>query len=130
LPVFFGKVDGCLMTLRSFQVMGELNPQLHKQLRIIATSPALVPSGFAFRANAQSRFRAQMLTEMTRLGETKAGQQILALTQADRVEDLPVSCLDRTLDLLQEHARLCGGINDAAAGGSTSAAGSVSTRAN
>ena len=51
LPVFFGKVDACLLTQMSFKVMAELNPQLKEQLRVLANSPALVPSGFAFRGD-------------------------------------------------------------------------------
>jgi phosphonate transport system substrate-binding protein len=111
LPVFFCQTDACLMTRKSFAVMGELNPQLTTQLRILAISPAVVPSGFAFRAQFGSPFRATVLAEMARLGESAAGQQILMLTQADRIEDHPVSCLDSALELLATHARLCAATN-------------------
>ena len=111
LPVFFRQTDACLLTRKSFKVMGELNPQLHKQLRVLATSPELISSGFAFRADFVSPYRAQMLAEMTRLSETPVGRQILTLTQADRIENHPISCLDSALELLATHARLCGGTN-------------------
>jgi phosphonate transport system substrate-binding protein len=115
LPVFFRQADACLMTRTSFEVLGELNPQLNKQLRVLAISPELVPAGFAFRADYVSPLRAQMLTEMARLGETPAGQQILALTQAERIVDRPVSCLDNALELLAQHRRLCAATNAGAA---------------
>lgn len=115
LPVFFRQTDVCLMTRKSFEVMGELNPQMNKQLRVLAVSPEVVPSCFAFRADYVSPFRAQMLTEMTHLGETPAGRQILALTQAECIVDRPVSCLDSALELLATHARLCADTNQTAA---------------
>lgn len=115
LPVFFGKIDACLITRRSFKVMGELNPQLEKQLCTVAVSPELVPSGFAFRLDNTSPVRTKLLDEMTRLNETPAGQQILTLTQAERIEDRPVSCLNSALELLATHARLRQATNTAAA---------------
>ncbi len=109
LPVFFRKADACLMTRRSFDVMTELNPQVGKQLRVLAVSPELVPAGFAFRADFQSPLREQILVELKRLAESPAGRQILTLTQADRIEEWPLSCLDTALELLARHRRLCGG---------------------
>jgi len=111
LPVFFRQADACLMTRRSFETMAELNPQLGKQLRVLAASPEVVPSGFAFRADYHSPFREQILVEMTQLSESPAGQQILALTQADRIQERPLSCLDSALELLATHRRLCSGTN-------------------
>jgi ABC-type phosphate/phosphonate transport system substrate-binding protein len=107
LSVFFRQADACLMTRKSFAVMGELNPQLNKQLRILAVSPEVVASGFASRRDFVSPFRAQLLAEMARLSETAVGRQILVLTQADRIEDHPVSSLDSALELLATHERLC-----------------------
>jgi len=106
LPVFFRQADACLLTRRSFKVMGELNPQVGQQMRIVASSPEIVPSIFVFRKDFVSPFRAQILAEMARMSETPAGQQILVLTQSERIEEHPVSCLDSTLALLATHAKL------------------------
>lgn len=108
LPVFFGQVDACLMTKASFEVMGELNPQIREQLRVVASSPAVIPTGFAFRADRVSLPRNQMVDAMTQLGETPAGRQILILTQADRIEEHPISCLDESLKLMEKHRRIFG----------------------
>jgi ABC-type phosphate/phosphonate transport system substrate-binding protein len=115
LPVFFRNSDACLVTLRGFQAMSELNPQVSKQLRILVVSKELVPIVFAFRSDYASPFREQMLVEMRRLPETLAGQQILTLLQTERVEEQPMSCLDGTFELLETHQRLCSTANSAKA---------------
>jgi len=115
LPVFFRNTDACLVTHRGFQTMSELNPQVGKQLRVLAISQELVPTVFAFRADYASPFREQMLVEMGRLPETPAGQQILTLLQTERVEEKPLSCLDATLELLTTHQRLCSEMNSTGA---------------
>ena len=107
LPVFFHQADACLLTRSSFLLMGELNPQLGQQMRILAVSPAMVPSCFAFRKDFVSPYRSQLLAEMSRMNETPAGQQILTLTQTDQIQEQPVSCLDDALKMLAEHQLFC-----------------------
>jgi phosphonate transport system substrate-binding protein len=97
--------------------MSELNPQVGKQLRILAVSPEVVPSGFAFRSDYASPYRAQMLVEMGRLADSPAGQQILTLIQTDRIEDQPISCLASAFELLSTHQRLSSATNRAKAVG-------------
>jgi phosphonate transport system substrate-binding protein len=106
LRVFFRQSDACLVTRRGFETMNELNPQLGMILNVIAASPELVPTGFAFLSRSSAPLRDQMLGEMTRLSDSVAGQQILTLIQADRVEERPFSCMARAFELLSIHQRL------------------------
>jgi ABC transporter, phosphonate, periplasmic substrate-binding protein len=108
LPVFFGKVEACLVTRDSFEVMGELNPQLNQRLRVLAASPEVVPSGFAFRAGHASPFDTPIQEAMEQLGDSPAGRQILTLTQSDRLEFHPISCLNGSMELMARHRQLCG----------------------
>jgi phosphonate transport system substrate-binding protein len=119
LPVFFRKTAACLMTLKSFAAMQELNPQLGKQLRVLAQSPDFVSSVFAFRADYRSAYREQLFQEMPHLHESPAGQQILTLLQSQRIDEQPLSCLDSSLALLAKHRRLCAAVPDAPSGNST-----------
>jgi phosphonate transport system substrate-binding protein len=119
LPVFFRKAAVCLMTLKSFAAMQELNPQLGKQLRVLAQSPELMSSVFAFRADFQSPYREPMFQEMRRLSESPAGLQILMLLQSERIEEKPFSCVDSSLALLAKHRQLCAAALDILPGTST-----------
>lgn len=106
LPVFFGKVDACVLTRSSFEVMAELNPQLEQQLRLVAVSAPLVPSGFAYRMDAADSFMTSMIDAMEQLRESPAGLQILQLLQAERIENHSVAVLDPSLALLDRYQRL------------------------
>ncbi len=107
LPVFFGRDKACLTTRASFEVMGELNPQLNTQLRVLAVSPEFIPSCFAFREDYTSAHRASILDAMERFGDSPAGRQILVLIHSERVEKRPVSYLKKSLELVTRHQRLC-----------------------
>jgi phosphonate transport system substrate-binding protein len=106
LPVFFRNSDACLVTSRGFRTMSELNPQVGKQLRVLAASPEVVPTVFVFRCDRVSPHRARMVNEMGRFPDSPAGQQILTLIQADRIIEQPLSCMTGAFDLLAAHQRL------------------------
>jgi len=112
LPVFFRKAAACLMTLKSFAAMQELNPQLGKQLRVLARSPDLVSSVFVFRADFRPSYRERLFQEMHRLSESPAGEQILTLLQSQRIDEQPLSGLDSSLALLAKHRQLCAAAPD------------------
>lgn len=108
LPLFFGKVDACLVTRTSFDILCELNPQLRQQLMPLAVSPPLVPAGFAYSSTRSSTFSAHVVEATKRLADTPAGRQLLLLTQCEEVEAYPISCLDSSLALLDKHTRMFG----------------------
>ena len=58
LPVFFHQADACVVTRKGFALMGELNPQIIKQLRVLETSPPLVPHLTCFRAGFDPALKA------------------------------------------------------------------------
>lgn len=111
LPVFFRKVEACLVTRRGFETMVELNPQVGRDLKVIATSPALVPFLFAFRADYNSPVRDDVPAQLNAWHATTAGRQLLTMFQCDRVEAQPLSVLTDTMKLMDEHVRLRGATN-------------------
>ena len=111
LPVFFRQADACVVTRRGFKNMGELNPQVGQRLKVLATSPALVPSGFCFRRGYDDPLRETIVAELGKIKSSPDGTQVLTLFQSGSLEAHPVACLDSALALLATHARLCGETN-------------------
>ena len=120
LPVFFRQVDACVVTRSGFETMVELNPQVGQQLKVLASSPPIVPVVFCFRADYASPIRTKILAELANWHNTPAGRQILTLFQNETLEEHPFNCLDTGMELLAEHQRLCGLTN-----GIKTSAGSV-----
>ena len=60
LQVFFHQAEACLVTSNGFEVACELNPQLRKNLKVLAVSPEVVPALFFFRPDYTASNRQQM----------------------------------------------------------------------
>lgn len=106
LDTYFKKVDVCLVTRHALAVMTELNPQIGTHLRIIASSPPLIPSLFAFRASLAPAMKEKSLQVFTTIHETATGRQALTIFQVTRVEERPLSVLAPSLALVEEFHRL------------------------
>lgn len=100
LPVFFHQLDACVITRKGFETMVKLNPQIGKQLKVLATSPPVVPTIFCFRDDYSAHLKSRLMEEFKRCHISPTGQQILTIFQTDRLEEHPVSCLDSALELL------------------------------
>jgi phosphonate transport system substrate-binding protein len=105
LQVFFHQADACLVTSNVFALACELNPQLRKELRVLAVSPEVVPSLFFFRPGYVSKVRDQLEPSILELNKTPAGQEVLTVFQCDGMIKRPVSCLDGSRQLLTEYGR-------------------------
>lgn len=108
LPVFFRQADACVVTRSSFKTMCELNPQLGQHLKVILSSPELVPSGFCFRRDYNDSIRQMIIKELTQVMASSGGNQIMTLFQLGKFEAKPLSCLDSAFELLATHERLLG----------------------
>ncbi|MBF0100803.1 MAG: PhnD/SsuA/transferrin family substrate-binding protein [Desulfobacterales bacterium] len=108
LPVFFRKADACLVTRKGFETMSELNPQMSKQLTVIAESPEIVPVIFAFRADYMPNYIEKIYLSLKTLQKTPAGQQVLTIFQADKLDLVPSSCIDTALEVISSYEKLIG----------------------
>lgn len=106
LPVFFRQCDACVVTRRSFELMAELNPQVGKQLKVIAYSEDFVPAVFVFREAYSPRFKAELLVGLRELHQSPSGQQVLTIFQSERLSDAPEAGLTRAFQLIAAHAQL------------------------
>ena len=107
LPVFFKKQQACLIAKENFDIMGELNPQLGKQLRVLQQSPPFVTAGFAFvHHEGKDSYRDEILNAMSNLDSSEAGRQLLTLTQSNSIVTYPISILDDSFALVRKHNEL------------------------
>ena len=124
LPVFFRKVDACVVTRAGFQTMRELNPQVGKQLKVLAESGPLVSATLCFRGDTTSPYLGKLLADIARVASTPAGRQTLAIFQSDGIVACPASDLDGACALLDRHQELLQA-EEAAAPGAPPAAASA-----
>jgi phosphonate transport system substrate-binding protein len=103
LPVFFRQIDACLVTKSGFDIMVELNPQVGKDLFIVAESEDIVPIIFAFRDHYEPPFLDTLLSGLSELDQSNAGLQILNIFQSDSIEEQPRQLLHSALNIIKEH---------------------------
>lgn len=106
LPVFFGQVDACLTTQRGFETMRELNPQVGRELRVIAESPPLIVSFYIFRKNYRSAEKDRVIRAISGLRNSPDGQELATLFQFDALAVRDGSALTVTLGMLDAADRI------------------------
>jgi len=106
LPVFFKQMAAALVTRSSFEALGELNPQLSRQVRVLRSSPELVPGVGAYPRSANSAAVELYRTQALKLGTTAAGKLILNLFQIEGIVEIKESELAETRSFLAECAKL------------------------
>lgn len=105
LPVFFGQAEACLTTKRGFDTMCELNPQVAKGLKVLASSPLMVVDFYIFRRNYQSVYREKVIKAISSLHTSAAGQQLAMLFQFDELTVRDGTCLASALSVLDAAER-------------------------
>lgn len=100
LPVFFGQADACLTSKRGFDTMCELNPQVAKELKVIAVSPRLVVSFYIFTRNCQGANRQKVIRTVMGLPNSVAGKQLATLFQFENLGVQDAACLTGALSVL------------------------------
>src|ERR1035438_8147328 len=108
LPVFFGQVDACLTTKRGFDTMCELNPQVARDLKVIAGSPLMVVNFYIFRKNYQGVNREKLIKAILSLSGTVAGRQLATLFQFEDLGIRDAGCLASVLGVLDTADRARG----------------------
>jgi phosphonate transport system substrate-binding protein len=109
LPVFFRQEDACIVTRQSYDVLSELNPQLKKQLRVLASSPHFVSQVTCFRASLPPETLNRIIKASLAAPDTVTGKQMLTIFQCDRIGEITSEELDPVRQLLADQARLRGG---------------------
>ena len=111
LQVFFRKIDACLVTRASFEIANELNPQVGKQLRVLAASPKFVPQLYCFRPDYPPALCKKAVAEISKMHESRQGRQVFTAFKIDQLMEQPTSCMDSARELLATHAKLYAATN-------------------
>jgi hypothetical protein len=106
LPVFFRRVEGACLSRRNWETALELNPQLGRDLRVLALSPKVIPNGFAFRRSTNAIARQAIVDSMQHIFTGPAGQQIAAFYQSRGFVVRPALVMKGTLELLHQFERV------------------------
>jgi phosphonate transport system substrate-binding protein len=108
LPVFFGKKPACFVDEPSFETMRELNPQVGRDLQVVAVSErfadiilCLSNSGWA-----AEKSKADTMTALSELHLEPAGQQILILFKIDKLVPFEEQQLDTVKKLRATYNQL------------------------
>ncbi len=107
LPVFFRRTDVACLARRSWETALELNPQLGRDLRILAISPKVIPIAFGFRRTTKPHMRQALIDSIQHISTVAAGQQIVALYQSSTFVVRPISVMKSTLEMLRKYDRVC-----------------------
>lgn len=108
LPVFFHRAEAACLTRRNWQTAQELNPQLGRDLGVLAISPKLIPNVIAFRRGCDPEARMALFAAISKMASLSAGQQIVALYQSHGFISRPTSVMNGTLQMLHDFQRASG----------------------
>ncbi len=100
MATFFGQVDGCLVSRGAYEICKTLNPQLGKELVIVAESKSLMGEITCVPANTSEALKAAFTKAALHLHEYTVGKQILTMFQTDRVVMFKSSDLEGISELL------------------------------
>ena len=104
LPVFFRKADACVVTRNTFRTLSELNPQLLKQLVILAESPGFVPAAICMRKDFEADIKEDLLAGLADLHKEPHGQQILMLFKVDELTAYDAAYMVNVEKLLEKES--------------------------
>ncbi|MBI4661312.1 MAG: PhnD/SsuA/transferrin family substrate-binding protein [Verrucomicrobia bacterium] len=108
LPVFFGQRAACVVDQSAFQLMSELNPQVGKRLRAIATSKPYLDTILCLRKEGwqSEQEKKDLIASLEDLHKQPEGQQILTVFKVSKLEPFKEELLDTVRELKATHNRL------------------------
>jgi ABC-type phosphate/phosphonate transport system substrate-binding protein len=85
LPVFFNQMDAAIVIRSAFDTAATLNPQVGKQLKVLASSPPLVPTIVCMRDSLSPSQRQSIIDKALKLHESAEGLQTFTMFKIDRI---------------------------------------------
>jgi phosphonate transport system substrate-binding protein len=109
LGVFFGKIDACVASRYTFDLMCELNPQIAKKLCILADSPGLINSISCFTGDFTNMEHKNFAIEYAqKLSSFPGGKQIMTLTNTQQITPFKEEYLENTFKVIAKYKNIRG----------------------
>jgi phosphonate transport system substrate-binding protein len=106
LPAFFGQTDACLTSKRGFDTMCELNPQVAKDLVVVAASEPMLLTFYIFHRNYRGLSRERFAKVYADLPSSAAGRQLAVLFQFESLVVKETASLAPALAVLEAADRI------------------------
>jgi len=106
LPLFFGKVDACIVDEVNLDLAKEMNPQLGR-LKVITRSRPLIESVVGVPVEPHPH-QKELIDAMLSLQEDALGRQLLMVFKTGRLVPLRPGDLDSARELWRDYSRLSG----------------------
>jgi phosphonate transport system substrate-binding protein len=106
MGVFFRQADAALVTMAGLGAAKMLNPQLDRQLRVIAESRELSDSITCFPANLSEKTRRTLENGVMKINESSASKQLLTILQSSGLTPYKQAHFAGLEELLREESRL------------------------
>jgi ABC-type phosphate/phosphonate transport system substrate-binding protein len=110
LPVFFRQADAAIANRSSYETMTELNPQLRRELKIMAVSQDFSGTVISLRRDFYVKHKDIILKSLESLHNDPQGKQILTLFRTNRLLPYKPSYIENVEALLRERRNLKGRI--------------------
>jgi ABC-type phosphate/phosphonate transport system substrate-binding protein len=102
LPVFFRKTDACYVPRQVFETMAEMNPQVGRNLQILAHSPPIVRGLLVIRSDIDPNLKELLTKSLNEMDKQPQGRQILTLLRYDRLIPYQPGHLANIVDCLKK----------------------------
>jgi ABC-type phosphate/phosphonate transport system substrate-binding protein len=105
-PVFFSQADACLVGMRSFDMISELNPQIGSELLVLERSPELLRHILCFRVDYDPAMKKDLRETLPQIHNLPEGRQMLTLLKTDCIVPYDPASIHPLEKLLEEYRRL------------------------
>jgi ABC-type phosphate/phosphonate transport system substrate-binding protein len=106
MQVFFHQADACIVTSQVFELASELNPQISKELKIIARVDKLTGGIIVIRADLQADLKQKLIQALRTMHEDQEGRQLFLLFQLSGLVPYRPEYLRATEAFFTEHRTL------------------------
>lgn len=106
MPVFFRTADACIVSDHVLDLASELNPQVGKDLKIIAKTGKLAGGIIALRHDLPAQRKQKIKEALMTLREDQEGRQLFVLFQLEKLVPYRPDYLKETEAFIAEHRHL------------------------